>query len=671
MCGIRIIALLAAACLATGAAQARTAQARIARIATAAATLEGVRVRLDWPDGAAQGQLQLWAARVEAPDLGYRYRDLHWRCPLRRSGGGWACAGPVRAGRGPGLPLAVAFAPQAVGVRLGDARTALAVQHRRDAPQRFQLDVRQVPLAWAQALLAQAWPSARFTGGRLQGRLALDTQAAGGLHLHGPLQVAGLGLETRDGTVAAQEAGASLRLDLRQRGPERRLDVAGQLQGGQYLAGPAYLVLPATPVGLHMQWQRAGDGGWQAPRLAWDDGATLQAQARLALAPDARLRALQVQARSADASALPARYLSGWLGVLGLGDLRLSGALAIAADWDAAGLAQLQAVPAQLALADGRGRFALQGLAGDLRYSAGAPVDSALQWHSARLYGLPFGAARLPFASGDGLLRSAADARLPFLDGEVRLHDLRLRPPRGGRGLDLRFGLVVDDVDFGAIARAFALPPFQGRLSGAMPDAHYADDRIDFDGGLSMQLFDGEVVFTGLALERPFGSAPSLATDITFEGLDLARLTSVLGFGRIDGRLGGQVRGLRLVDWTPVAFDAWLATAPQPGVPQRISQNAVQDIGSVGDASFASGLQGRLIALFDTFGYRRLGIGCRLANDVCRMRGLADAGSGFILVEGSGLPRLDVVGHNREVDWPTLVERLRAVARGEVKPVMQ
>lgn len=670
MRGTRIIALLAAACLATGAAQARTAQARIARIATAAATLEGVRVHLHWPDAAAAGELQLWAARVDAPDLGYHGRDLHWRCPLRRSGGGWVCAGPLRAGRGPALPLAVAFAPQAVSARLGDARAALAVRHRRDAPQPFVIDLQQVPLAWAQALLAQAWPPARFTAGRLQGRLRLDA-AGGGLRLQGPLRVTGLALETRDGTVAAQDAGAVLRLDLRQRGAELRLDLDGQLQGGQYLAGPAYLVLPATPVGLRMQWRRDADGGWQAPLLAWDDGQTLQAQARLALAPDAGVRALQVQARSADARALPERYLSGWLGVLGLGDLRLSGALALSADWDAAGLAQLQAVPAQFALEDGRGRFALEGLAGDVRYSAGAPTASALQWHSARLYGLPFGPARLPFASGDGLLRSAADADLPFLDGRLRLHDLRLRPPRGGRGLDLRFGLVVDDVDFGAIARAFALPPFEGRLSGAMPDAHYAEDRIDFDGGLSMQLFDGQVVFTGLALERPFGSAPSLATDITFEGLDLGRLTSVLGFGRIDGRLGGQVRGLRLVDWTPVAFDAWLATAPQPGVPQRISQNAVQDIGSVGDASFASGLQGRLIALFDTFGYRRLGIGCRLANDVCRMRGLADAGSGFILVEGSGLPRLDVVGHNREVDWPTLVERLRAVARGEVKPVMQ
>ena len=44
---------------------------------------------------------------------------------------------------------------------------------------------------------------------------------------------------------------------------------------------------------------------------------------------------------------------------------------------------------------------------------------------------------------------------------------------------------------------------------------------------------------------------------------------------------------------------------------------------------------------------------------------------GFIIVRGSGLPRLTVVGHNRRVDWPTLVERLAAVGSGEIKPVVE
>src|SRR3546814_1738237 len=89
----------------------------------------------------------------------------------------------------------------------------------------------------------------------------------------------------------------------------------------------------------------------------------------------------------------------------------------------------------------------------------------------------------------------------------------------------------------------------------------------------------------------------------------------------------------------------------------------------VGDASFAGSLQARLIGLVDDFGYSRIGGSCRLANQVCAMGGLHSSGDGFTIVEGAGIPRLDVVGFNRNVDWPTLVERLAAVGSGDVKPV--
>jgi hypothetical protein len=84
-----------------------------------------------------------------------------------------------------------------------------------------------------------------------------------------------------------------------------------------------------------------------------------------------------------------------------------------------------------------------------------------------------------------------------------------------------------------------------------------------------------------------------------------------------------------------------------------------------------SSLQSQLIGLFDDFGYRRIGISCRLAEEVCEMDGLGSAGNGFIIVEGSGLPRLSVVGFNRRVDWPTLVERLKAASTGDLKPVFE
>ena len=96
------------------AAQARTLQARIARVESAVATLDKVRVRLDWPADATEGRLTLQAAAVEAPDLGYRWRDLAWTCPLQRDGqGGWRCDGVVRAGAGKPLRLRISARAQA------------------------------------------------------------------------------------------------------------------------------------------------------------------------------------------------------------------------------------------------------------------------------------------------------------------------------------------------------------------------------------------------------------------------------------------------------------------------------------------------------------------------------------------------------------------------------
>ena len=240
----------------------------------------------------------------------------------------------------------------------------------------------------------------------------------------------------------------------------------------------------------------------------------------------------------------------------------------------------------------------------------------------------------------------------------------------------MQFALALERLDIGQLAQALDLPAFEGELSGRIPMARYQDQRLDFDGGLGMQLFGGTVQVSSLALERPFGVAPSVTADLVLDDIDLEALTGVFGVGSIAGKLDGRIADLRLVDWTPTAFDADLHTdrdaARAAGIEQRISQRAVQDISSVGDASFGASLQGRLIALFDDFGYRDIGISCRLANEVCLMGGLRPvADNAFAIVEGAGLPRLTVVGYNRLVDWPTLLERLVAAGRGEVAPVVQ
>src|SRR3546814_16940907 len=139
-------------------AQARTMTAKIERVTTAVATLEGVEVRLDWPAQATTGELRLRAARVEAPDLGYRFRSLEWRCPLARDGqGGWRCDGELHAAGGKPFRLSVVLASGSTDAELsrGDARFAL---HRSAAtPDDTMLDLTRVPVAWAQENGRTAW----------------------------------------------------------------------------------------------------------------------------------------------------------------------------------------------------------------------------------------------------------------------------------------------------------------------------------------------------------------------------------------------------------------------------------------------------------------------------------------------------------------------------------
>ncbi|UJB17512.1 MULTISPECIES: YdbH domain-containing protein [Lysobacter] len=666
--GLSLPALWAA----TTDAEARTLNARMARVATAVATLEQVQVRLSWPAQATEGALELRAARIQAPDLGYRFRDVVWRCPLKRDGrGGWRCEGELRGGAGKPLRLALDLGVASTDARLSQGGGALSLHRAAASPDLTRIELARVPLAWAQALVAQAWPEARLKAGTLDGHLDIAAPEHKPLSIAGPLRLSGGALDTPDGLTAAEKLGAQLQIDASLDRSDR-VAIGGRLLGGEMLFGNAYVSLQQRPVDLRIEASQNPGEGWRLPRLSWRDGGILALDGSAALTPDASLAALDLNLDSADLAPLRDGYLSGFLGLAGLAKLELSGAMQARVRMSGGELQQAEANLHEVALKDDQGRFRFEGLDGSVAYSADAPRDSELSWREGALYGLGFGAVRLPFSSGAGELRLRRAVDFPMLGGRAGFDGLRLRPPSGGKGLDLRFGLNLERLDVGQLAKALDWPAFTGELSGRLPEAHYADDRLELNGGLTMQLFGGTVAVSSLAMERPFGVAPTLSSDLALESIDLESLTGVFGFGSITGRLFGRIEQLRLVDWQPTAFDAELHTRKARGVRQRISQRAVQDLSSVGDSSFVGSLQDKLIGFFDDFGYARLGISCRLADEVCHMDGLGTAkNDGFTIVQGSGVPHLDVVGYNRRVDWPTLLERLEAVSKGDVKPVVQ
>lgn len=654
-----------------GLVQARSMTMRVQQVDAGAAQMQQVQVRLDWPATSPHGQLQLRVGRLDAPQFGYHWRDVKWQCPLQRDGrGGWQCDGVIRSGAGSAGRLRIHLRESGLDAQLSQGRTQIGIARSNAQAEHTAIDLTHVPVAWLHALARQGWADVQLQRGHMDAQLQLHTPANAPMRLFGPLHISGLALQNADASIAAESLSARMQLDYLAAANAERLQLSGAWLGGELLAGNTYVALPAHAVDFAVHAQRQAQG-WALPLIQWRDPSVLEVQGSAELNPDASLRSLQARLRSDNAAPLGERYLSGWLGLVGLQEMQLQGGMR--AEFAIAN-GQLQRIATQLQhvhVTDAQQRFAITDAHGSVAFSADAPVSSALSIGASQLYGLRFGRFRLPMQSGEGALSMTEPVNIPLFGGNLQLQGLALRPPTADTGLRAEFGLELSEVNLAQLASTFGLPEFTGRLNGYLPRAVYSDDVLRFDGGLSMALFDGHVQVSELVMERPFGTAPSLGADIDLRGIDLHAMTNVLDIGQVTGRMDGRIHGLRLLDFKPVAFDAWLHTVPRKGVTQRISQRAVQDISSVGDASFVTSVQGQLIGLFDDFGYAHIGIGCRLANQVCAMSGLDSDTRTFTIVKGRGLPRLDVIGYNRQVDWPTLVQRLADIGKGDSKPVIE
>jgi hypothetical protein len=119
-----------------------------------------------------------------------------------------------------------------------------------------------------------------------------------------------------------------------------------------------------------------------------------------------------------------------------------------------------------------------------------------------------------------------------------------------------------------------------------------------------------------------------------------------------------------------VRFDARIESS-EGSYPRRISQTAVNNISALGGAGAAVAIQRSMLRFFETFGYSKLGMSCRLEDGICRMSGIADVPQGYVIVQGGGIPAINVLGYNRDVGWDELLTRLKRVIDSNVKPTIQ
>jgi hypothetical protein len=331
----------------------------------------------------------------------------------------------------------------------------------------------------------------------------------------------------------------------------------------------------------------------------------------------------------------------------------------------------------QLLADDGAGTLHLEQIDGAIHWrkvvdEAAEPPRSQLSWQRGSLLGLELGATQLQLELWDTNARFAEAARIPIFNGALAIDAFRVRKA-GTPQMAFMLDAIIEPINVAQIAKAFGWPEFGGELSGKVTKLRLEDGVLTLGASLTAQVFDGAASISDMKLEGALTQWPRFTANIAFQQLDLEQVTQAFSFGRITGRLSGEINQLDLFNWQPVAFDARLYTPPDDNSRHRISQRAVQNIGSVAGngGGVAMALQSGFLKFFDDFNYDELGISCRLSNEVCLMNGVAPArNGGYYIVKGKGLPRIDVIGNSTRVDWPRLVAQLLAVTES-AGPVVQ
>ena len=529
---------------------------------------------------------------------------------------------------------------------------------------RFDVDFKNVELQHLQPLspLLAEWG----LEGRAAGAMVLDV-AEGGIEAQGEVRAEEARFSSADGQYAGENLG--LQYAGRARWHDGRLEIDGTLD---WHAGESYLHPLYLEAGPRAQVDLSFD-----ERLLTINRVSLGLEGVQVVAANGRFdRQAQRWERAAlsiadgDLAILGPRFIAPLLAPAQQARLAFDGTISAGVEIEQGRVQSLNAVLEGARFKHAGAQLEFGPISGVLPWHESQPRDVSLQVDGIRWQKLTLGAFDVQ-ARVAGAAVAIDTLDVPVLDGRVVVSDLDLR-----RTLEGWVGggeAVIEPLSMALLSEALGWPTMEGVLSASVPRLRVTPGELALEGTLVGSLFDGYVQIDGLRVLEPFGVATHMQADLAIRHLDLAQLTTAFEVGGMTGFIDADVQGLELAQWRPVRFDAQLRSSPGR-YPRRISQRAVENIGALGGPGATLALQRGFLRFFESFGYREIGLTCRLRDERCEMGGVAGADradGGFVIVRGGGVPALEVIGYNREVDWPELIDRLQRVIESDSGPVIE
>ena len=505
------------------------------------------------------------------------------------------------------------------------------------------------------------------------GALSLALKASGAHSTTGEVdltaQTEQLTLQTADGKIATEALASTAHLHAVNLGGRWRWQSQTQLTGGALYLEPVYLEAGNAPFRL------TGQGAWDPENqyaeidsfaFSHPKTAELTGTAALALGAKFNLVRAALALQSEDLDRFSSVYLKPYAEQTPFEGMAVQGKARLEMTWVQQALTGLQLHFSQLVVHDHNKRVAVEGGDGAVYWSNDPAFaePSHLGWQAFSLYSLPLGPAKLSFLSRANHIDLLKKTKLPFLGGNIAINKFNWQSHAPDEP-DVYFEGSLNNISLERLTTTLDWTRLSGTISGRIPGIEYHNKTLKLGGELNIKVFDGSVKIANLASSGLFSDFPRLSADIDLDHLDLDQLTSKFQFGGITGRLSGFVKKLQLENWRPVSFIAWLGTPDDDDSRHRISQKAVKNIANIGGGGASDLLSRSFLSFFETFGYDKIGLGCYLHDGVCQMSGVEATKNGYSIIKGGGLPRIDVIGYNPQVDWSVLMERLQRITTSD------
>ena len=330
---------------------------------------------------------------------------------------------------------------------------------------------------------------------------------------------------------------------------------------------------------------------------------------------------------------------------------------------------------------DQNGKFAFSHVNAHIPWDYDEPKNLQLTYKSGHLLKLPLRETKLT-AEINRFSLTAPQLNLPILDGALNLSDVSAVRLAEGWAWHLRMDLIP--ITLSEFSKALNWPVMKGQISGQVPLVTYANKQLNMDGAMKFNAFNGVISMDNLQIDDPLGVVPRLHADLQMRNLDLGDLTRTFSFGAIEGKLDGDVKNMLLENWKPVHLDASIQTSEGKQV-KKISQRAVENITALGGEGTAAALQRTFLRFFKEFNYEKIGLSCKLRQDVCEMGGVesikpkslkSDSSqhesteAGYIIVIGQGIPAVNVNGYTQKVSLKDLLSRMKRITDTNTKVIV-